>query len=424
MRNAQKILTGCILIMVVWIVGIITYLAGSFITISIFGKMNIAKAYYYFFEELLNIDSLKNAANFSITLMIWMFVVSILVYSFVKYIVFSIPKLRLLKDYYYSNIKLLNHSLTLGVVFFGFFPLYLSLIKFDEDLIGSINVNILLFSAGFFVPYVALLIESIFSIIMKRNERTDEIEGEGTVLNKEIPNENTNNRQKEDKPYGKGYIKIYHLYYLLAIAGIIIILLTSFVFKSSEYAGAMLAFAATLSSILLAVIAIIITLIDVSGQKQNVFDMKKEIERLSEMIDKTSNISTEIEEGFEQMENRYRENTNLLSSMYALVEKSKKEDNPEEFFEKVMNLFNNNLDRDFSNYNKIMKSKEFKKAESDLRVFIYENQGMKKEEVLKYFFDKHPKRYTFFYTEALNHLIFNKEVEEDENGNLSIEFLF
>lgn len=101
------------------------------------------------------------------------------------------------------------------------------------------------------------------------SERTKDEEN----LKKGTENENVNAIEKN--MLKKGYINIHHLISLLIIMVIIIVLLVSFIFRTSEYAGAMLSFAATLSSILLAVIAIIITLIDVSGQKQNVYDMKR-----------------------------------------------------------------------------------------------------------------------------------------------------
>ncbi|PIC56665.1 hypothetical protein CSV80_13395 [Sporosarcina sp. P12(2017)] len=231
-------------------------------------------------------------------------------------------------------------------------------------------------------------------------------------------NENINHNREKDY-IKKGYIKTYHLYYLLGIAVIIIILLTSFIFKSSEYAGSMLAFAATLSSVLLAVIAIIITLIDVSGQKQNVFDMKKEIERLSEIVNKSSSFSKELDRGLTKIENRYQENTNLLSSLYKLVEESKLDDEPEEFYEKAKKLFGNNID----NYNRIKNSVEFKKTMQDLRIFVYENPGMKPTEVINHFSESFPS-YVYFYQNALDHLIFSEEFEYDENGGLKTDLPF
>lgn len=105
--------------------------------------------------------------------------------------------------------------------------------------------------------------------------------------------ENVNNKEKN--MLHKGYVNKYHLIYSLSILTMIIILLISFIFKSSENAGAMLGFAATLSSILLAIIAITITLIDVAGQRSNVLDVKNSVEELKNV----SNDITVIVEEFE-----------------------------------------------------------------------------------------------------------------------------
>lgn len=225
--------------------------------------------------------------------------------------------------------------------------------------------------------------------------------------------------EREKVSIQKGYINTYHLYYLLGIASIIIILLTSFIFKSSEYAGSMLAFAATLSSVLLAVIAIIITLIDVSGQKQNVFDMKKEIEKLSEIVNRSSSFSKELDRGLTKVENRYQENSKLLSSLYKLVEESKSDDEPEEFYKKAERLFSNNMD----NYREIKNSKEFNKSVQDLTSFVYDNPGMKPADVINHFSKSFPS-YIHFYRNALDHLLFIEEFEYDENGGLKTAFPF
>ncbi|MFC2948132.1 hypothetical protein [Virgibacillus sediminis] len=229
-----------------------------------------------------------------------------------------------------------------------------------------------------------------------------------------------NNNNTEKEYLKKGYVKTYHLYYLLGIAAIIITLLTSFIFKSSEYAGSMLAFAATLSSVLLAVIAIIITLIDVSGQKQNVYDMKKEIEKLSEIVNKSSSFSKELEMGLTKIEKRYQENTDLLSSLYKLVEDSKLDDKPEEFYEKAKKLFSNNID----SYNRLKNSEEFNKTTQDLKTFVYSNPGMLPTEVINHFSKNFPKKYLYLYKEALDHLIFNEEFTIDKNGGLVTDLPF
>ncbi|AMQ06750.1 hypothetical protein [Sporosarcina psychrophila] len=237
-----------------------------------------------------------------------------------------------------------------------------------------------------------------------------------------MSNDVNNKNDVIDKEGGKlkeRYIKIYHLYYLLGIAAIIIILLVSFIFKSSSYAGSMLAFAATLSSVLLAVIAIIITLIDVSGQKQNVFDMKKEVERLAEIIDKSSDFSKELDAGLSQIEKNHQENAKMLTSLYGLVQESKQEDNPEQFYEKAKELLNRNLEGNMYN---VKNTKEFKTAYKEVLNYITIHPGSNPNDILSYFKKNRPGDYIVFYREAINNIIFNKDATIDNQGGLNINF--
>lgn len=95
--------------------------------------------------------------------------------------------------------------------------------------------------------------------------------------------------------WADGYVDKRHLIYLLSIAGGIIVVLLSIMFSESVYAGAMLSFAATLSSILLAVIAIIITLIDVAGQRSNIFDVKNSVDQLKRVSKDITVLTNEFE---------------------------------------------------------------------------------------------------------------------------------
>ena len=158
-----------LLVTVVWLLGLITFLIGSTITIFFFEKLNLAKASYYIYNLFNEVDSQKYTANYTISQMVVMFAISFFLFLMFKKIVFLIPKLNSLEKYYISNLNLLNHCLTIGVVFFGFFPLFLSFINFGENLLKEINVLILIFSTGFFVPYISVLIELIVHNIRDRD---------------------------------------------------------------------------------------------------------------------------------------------------------------------------------------------------------------------------------------------------------------
>ncbi|RTQ92957.1 hypothetical protein [Lysinibacillus telephonicus] len=105
-----------------------------------------------------------------------------------------------------------------------------------------------------------------------------------------------------------------HLLYVSIIFGGIIVLLLAFIFNKSNYAGELLNFAATLSSILLAVIAIVITLIDVAGQRNNIFDVKNSVENLKE-------VSKEIESMVKSFNEQNEDNTkNLLANIQKFAQ--------------------------------------------------------------------------------------------------------
>ncbi|GKV54257.1 hypothetical protein NCCP2222_02040 [Sporosarcina sp. NCCP-2222] len=108
-----------------------------------------------------------------------------------------------------------------------------------------------------------------------------------------------------DKNIGKT-IGVMHFVYLSIIFAGVVIWLVSYIFADSNYAGSLLAFAATLSSILLAVIAIIITLIDVAGQRNNIFDVKNSVEELKKAVAE-----------FNELQNEYMENNNLIKVQMA-----------------------------------------------------------------------------------------------------------
>lgn len=181
--------------------------------------------------------------------------------------------------------------------------------------------------------------------------------------------------------------------------------------------------AALLLSIVLAIIAILITLWDVAGQKQNVYDMKKEIEKLNSIVNKSSSFSEELEKGLTKIESKYIENTKILNSLQELVIESKETDKPEEFYEKAQSIINKNLSvLDLNNLTNLKKSKEFKVVHREVVNFISKNPGINPKEIQQYFKSNSPKEYHFIYREVLNNIIFNKEVNVDETGGLTINF--
>lgn len=107
----------------------------------------------------------------------------------------------------------------------------------------------------------------------------------------------------------KKYIEKYHYYYAIGIALITIVVIFSFYFGGGDKAGNILGFAATLSSILLALIAILMTIVDLAGQRNTIADLKEVSKNLEENLN-TAN------KGIEEIGAIKEE---LLSSMKTII---------------------------------------------------------------------------------------------------------
>ncbi|EPD52776.1 hypothetical protein HMPREF1210_01156 [Paenisporosarcina sp. HGH0030] len=178
--------------------------------------------------------------------------------------------------------------------------------------------------------------------------------------------------------------------------------------------------ASLLLSIVLAIIAILITLWDVSGQKQNVYDMKKEIEKLKKIVDKSSSFSEELETGLTKIEGMNNENLTLLSSLHELMKGIKPDDKPEEFYEKVEELLKNNFSHN-ENLNNMRNSKEFSGAKNEIVAFVLSNSVHQTNEIKDYFKMKYP-NHIILYREALAELLYKKEIIVGDNGEFEYRF--
>lgn len=79
----------------------------------------------------------------------------------------------------------------------------------------------------------------------------------------------------------KGYVRVSHLVYLIIIAVIILSFFLVIAFGGLENASTMLGTASTVSSLILSVIAILMSLVDVAGQRQQIVDLKETSEQLA-----------------------------------------------------------------------------------------------------------------------------------------------
>lgn len=82
-------------------------------------------------------------------------------------------------------------------------------------------------------------------------------------------------------------IRVEHLVYLIIIFVITLSFFLVISFGDLPNANGMLAVAGTVSSIILAVIAIVMSLIDVAGQRQSIIDLKETAEKLDEATNAT-----------------------------------------------------------------------------------------------------------------------------------------
>ncbi|WGG44187.1 hypothetical protein [Rossellomorea sp. DA94] len=137
-------------------------------------------------------------------------------------------------------------------------------------------------------------------------------------------------------------IGIVHLIYLGILSLLVIVLLVSYIFSGSEYAGELLNFGATLSSILLAVIAIIITLIDVAGQRSNIYDVKNSVEELKGVAQNFSNLQEEyiknneiIRQQISDLIKKQNELNTLTSTLSTLIEDSQNNEDKDEVVQEL-----------------------------------------------------------------------------------------
>ncbi|MGG0284109.1 hypothetical protein ABEY41_03060 [Peribacillus butanolivorans] len=79
----------------------------------------------------------------------------------------------------------------------------------------------------------------------------------------------------------KGYIRVGHLVYMIIIAVIILSFFLVIAFGGSENASTKIGTASTVSSLILSVIAILMSLVDVAGQRQQIVDLKETSEQLA-----------------------------------------------------------------------------------------------------------------------------------------------
>lgn len=94
----------------------------------------------------------------------------------------------------------------------------------------------------------------------------------------------------------KGYIRVGHLVYIIIISVIVLAFFLVFALGDRETASTTIGTASTVSSLILSVIAIVMTLIDVAGQRQSMLDLKETADKLQNSNESASVLTEKLME--------------------------------------------------------------------------------------------------------------------------------
>jgi ABC-type multidrug transport system fused ATPase/permease subunit len=124
-------------------------------------------------------------------------------------------------------------------------------------------------------------------------------------------------------------INVVHLIYLSILFSVVLGFVIAIEFGPSPYAGEMLNFGATLSSIILAIVAILITLLDVVGQKSSILEIKESSKKIEEVMNKDEELMMKTEEQYhnlttltDQLANTMENNIELYTDVRKIVKES------------------------------------------------------------------------------------------------------
>jgi uncharacterized coiled-coil DUF342 family protein len=145
--------------------------------------------------------------------------------------------------------------------------------------------------------------------------------------------------------------------YIIIIFVIVLAFFLVIAFGGSENAGTMMGTASTVSSLILSVIAIVLSLMDVAGQRQSMVDLKETADKLHESNESSAALiqdltakMVELQGMKEQMTSAVAESeewrTELISEIKELKEKGKIEnDDLDQLFEKANKRYSLNVEK-------------------------------------------------------------------------------
>ena len=101
---------------------------------------------------------------------------------------------------------------------------------------------------------------------------------------------------------GKGQIRVSHLVYIIIIFVIVLSFFLVIAFGGTDNAGKMMGTASTVSSLILSVIAIVLSLLDVAGQRESMVDLKETADKLQESNESAAALTQELMEKIDDLQ--------------------------------------------------------------------------------------------------------------------------
>lgn len=125
--------------------------------------------------------------------------------------------------------------------------------------------------------------------------------------------------------------------YLSIILGIILIAVVSFLLGNSSKAGGMLSFAATAVSVVLAAIAIVMTITESTNQKQSILQLKEVTQEIELQINELRDLNESTKKAFDEV-------LKLKETLLLQIESANK--NYDDMSTNVMSLLDKNADEE------------------------------------------------------------------------------
>ncbi|OMF04025.1 hypothetical protein BK129_18880 [Paenibacillus amylolyticus] len=223
-----------------------------------------------------------------------------------------------------------------------------------------------------------------------------------------------------DKEKKQKLIPVRDFIYLCIILAIILIAVIAYFLGDSSRAGENLNFAATAISVVLAVIAIIMTIVDSAGQKQNVFDLKKAIDEMQDTLSEEKKVVEEFKEQLVVMEQNKTELMDEVKNFISfrdeikdIVDKNKGNDGNESKEQTIAEIQEKVKNYDFK---REYKHKLFKFSIHDEDYF---KRAQKIESLISYLYDAGYKMRSKRNSDDLKILVISLRVAEDQEFQLS-----